>query len=159
MRYLILLLIILCIITGCNSKTESKRLQANGCLRWDDPDWTDPFDLLVKSQCFRLGPVGYTGEIAPEEIALRRIMKRDAAPFALEKLYAKGYTAGKLYALVGLHVVNKPKFRELAFELKKTPSLVDSQAGCIMGIQLEVGSVIDDIEAGNYDAELMRDIK
>jgi hypothetical protein len=119
---------------------------------------TDPFELLVKSRCFRTNGAGYTGETAPEEIALCKLMKRENASDVLEELYIKGRTAGKLYALVGLHIADKAKFNKLAPELREDSSMVDTQGGCIVYID-KVQDIVEAIDGGLYDEEILRELK
>ena len=85
MKQLILQIIVLFAVIGCNSAQNPPKM--SGCNNHvSDAASTEPFKLLEKSPCFRLGGVGYAGVIAPEEIALRKIMKQDDASAALEEL-------------------------------------------------------------------------
>ena len=156
MKKLILMFIVFFTFTGCTTITNN--LQGDGCIEWDNSNTTDPFKLLARSRCFRLGGVGYTGEIAPEHIALCKLMKKENASDVLEELYVKGRTAGKLYALVGLHVIDKTKCNQFVPELIDDTSMVDTQSGCIIH-QLKVNDVVESIKGGIYDEEILRELE
>ncbi len=155
MKQLILQIIVLFAVIGCNSAQNPPKM--SGCNNHvSDAASTEPFKLLEKSPCFRLGGVGYAGVIAPEEIALRKIMKQDDASAALEELYSKGSPVGKLYALLGLRFVNKAKYEELMPQLKQNTDKVETQAGCIV-FKKTVQEIVSSIEAGQYDYYIKHD--
>jgi hypothetical protein len=130
----------------------------SGCARWDNVDSMGAFRLLEKSQCFRLYPVGVAAAVPPEEIALCRLMKQDDASAVLEKLYLKTSSAGRLYALLGLRFVDRTKYEKLLPEMKNDLHEVDTQGGCIV-YKEPVQMIIESMEAGNYDAEIQRNLK
>jgi hypothetical protein len=154
MKHLILQIIILFLVIGCNSAQNPPEM--SGCAHYDNAEFKEPVKLLEKSPCFRVGPVGYAGVIAPEEIALRKIMKREDASAALEELYSKGSSAGKLYALLGLRFVNKAKYDELLPQLRQNTDKVATQAGCIV-FEKTVQVIVSSIEAGEYDLAIEKD--
>jgi hypothetical protein len=154
MKQLILQIIILFTVVGCNSVQNPPEM--SGCAHFDNVDFMDPFKLLEKSQCFRIGGVGWGGRTPPEEIALRKIMKREDASAALEELYSKGSSAGKLYALLGLRFANKAKYDELLPQLRQNTDKVATQAGCIV-FEKTVQEIVSLMEAGNYDLAIEKD--
>ena len=147
-KYLIILYIILLIITGCDSSEGP--IPSSGCHDWPDPDTTDPFKILVESKCFRLGPVGFAAVTPPEKIALLRLIERKDASAVLEQLYTKGKTAGKLYALIGLRIVDKYKYNELVPQLRDDASMVDTMGGCII-LTEPVQQIVEAIDEGLYE--------
>lgn len=156
MRYLILQTVALMAITGCGSVQNSQEKSGYG--HWDNLDSIESFELLEKSQCFRVGGIGVAGVTPPEEIALRRIMKQGNASTVLESLYSRGSSAGKLYAMLGLRFVNRAKYEELVPKLQQNTYKVDTQAGCIISEE-KVQVVIKSMEAGNYDIAIQRELK
>ncbi|MFA5784990.1 MAG: hypothetical protein WC962_08940 [Phycisphaerae bacterium] len=155
MRLIIAILILLTIIAGCRDIAGPTQ-PLSGCLEWDNSSMTDPYEMLVKSRCFRLGGVGFTGAIAPEQAALQKIISRPDASTVLEQLYTQGHTAGKLYALIGLHIVDVDKYYLLAPELREDDSMVDSQGGCII-FQKKVSFIIAAADEGFYDEQLRKE--
>lgn len=145
------------VTTGENEKGQDPT-KKSGCDNFDDANSMEPFKLLEKSQCFRIGGVGYAGKIPPEEIALCKIMKKDNASAVLEDLYSKGSSVGKLYALLGLRFINWAKYEELMPQLRQNTCKIDSQSGCII-FEETVQKIIRLMIAGNYDYPIQRELK
>jgi hypothetical protein len=156
MKRMILQIIVIVAVTGCESAQNPPRI--SGCNHFDNVDSMEPIKLLEKSQCFRIGGVGWAGVTPPEESALRRIMKQDDASATLEELYSKGSPAGKLYALLGLRFINKARYEELMPQLKQSTDKINTQSGCII-FDETVQAIISSMEAGNYDYDIQRELR
>jgi hypothetical protein len=153
MKRMILQIIVLVAVIGCEASQNSPKMSGYGHF-----DNVDSVKLLEKSQCFRVDPAGVAGVIPNEMIALQRIMKRDDASAVLEELYSKGSPAGKLYALLGLRFVNKARYEELIPQLKQNTDKINTQSGCIIFDQT-IKAIIGSMEAGNYDYYVQREFK
>jgi len=153
MKQLILQIIILFLVIGCNSAQNPPKTSG-----YDHFDNIESIKMLEKSQCFLVGRMGPAGVVPKEEIVLCKIMKRDDASAVLEELYSRGSPAGKLYALLGLRFINKAKYEELTPQLKQSTDKVETQAGCIVFVET-VQAIISHMEAGNYDYYIQDELK
>jgi hypothetical protein len=149
MKRVILSIIILATAAGCES--EQNQPTASDYSRRTNTSRAEPFKVLEKSRCFRIGKVGFTGVTPPEEVALYTIMKQGNAPAVLESLYSKGSPSGKLYALLGLRFTNGAKYKALISEVKQSSEKVYTQAGHIIS-EVAMKDIAELIEAGSYDS-------
>jgi hypothetical protein len=156
MKRLILALVLLYMVSGCNCSPE--RTETSGCGQWHNADTMDPLKLLQESQCFRIGPVGYAGIISPYLCALCHVFKMTNASTMLEELYATGTRTGRLYALLGLRFVNRAKYDEYLPQMKTLNGAIETQLGCIVFPQ-SIQVTINSIETGGYDADIQRELK
>ena len=67
---------------------------------------------LQSATMFRLGPVGFTGETSPEELALQSLLSEGDAVESLRSLCRSGTAAGSLYGLMGLRKRDIRVFKE-----------------------------------------------
>ena len=67
---------------------------------------------LQSAIMFRLGPVGFTGETSPEELALQSLLSEGDAVESLRSLCRSGTAAGSLYGLMGLRKRDIRVFKE-----------------------------------------------
>ena len=126
-------------------------------MRWDEIGPTDPVSYLIKSECFRIGGVGFGAVTPPEEIALRNLMSHEDNSILLTELFNKAAITGKLYALLGLYYVDRQKFDQLASYLRYDSQMIDTQGGCIIS-RGYVKDVVNSIKSGHYDIDMQRDI-
>ena len=127
---------------------QQPKSACNECPRLNEK--TDCLEYLKSSKCFRVGGVGFAGAIAPEEIALRRLMRQDNAFELLKRLSDKGSSVGKLYALLGLRYVDRGIFNELAIDLRNRNDVVETQEGCII-FEASMCDLVESIEDGVFD--------
>jgi hypothetical protein len=156
MRRLVYTLVLFGMLSGCNSPKEP--LQKAGCEQYYRGNTTEAFKVLQAAKIFRIGPVGYGGDIPPEEIALCKIIKRDDSSAILKELYTTGTQASRLYALLGLRFVNKAKYDELMLQMKTQNGEIETQSGCI-GSRQTMQDIIYSIEAGWFDSDIQRELK
>ena len=152
MRFIILLIVPFLII-GCDSGCTPPDTSSQ-----EDPSLAPPFDVLKNSNCFRIGGVGYAGQIPPEHIALVKLMEMTDSSQQLENLFSKGSTTGRLYALLGLYYVDHNKYEKLLPKLNNLSQEVETMAGCLVFKQ-KVADIIKQIENGDYDLLLKIPLK
>lgn len=104
---------------------------------------------LAKVTMFAFGGVGFAGAKSAGEMAYGAIMSRPSREALLEEVFAIGTAEAKLYALVGLHNLNKARFEVLAAEMRSSKEPVNTAMGCII-YRTTVGAVIQRIDAGRY---------
>lgn len=156
MRRLILPLILLFVVSGCDPIKETSKTTA--CKQWNNPDLEAPFKRLQKSQDFLIGRIGINGAVPREEISLCKLIRSDNASAVLKELYSTGTPSGKLYALLGLRFVNKSKYKELLPHIKKQNGVVETQAGCIV-LHSTIQNIASSIETGDYDYYINQELK
>ncbi|MBN1392267.1 MAG: hypothetical protein JW947_05630 [Sedimentisphaerales bacterium] len=149
MKRVILPIMILAAAAGCDS--EQDQPATPDYAQRENTKLTEPFKVLEKSRCFRIGKVGFNEVTPPEEIALYTIMKQGNAPAVLQSLYSKGSPSGKLYALLGLRFTNGVKYRELLQQQKQNMEKVVTQAGHIIS-EVTMKDIAELIEGGSYDS-------
>ena len=72
----------------------------------------EAYSRLQSATMFRLGPVGFTGETSPEELALQSLLSEGDAVESLRSLCRSGTAAGSLYGLMGLRKRDAKVFEE-----------------------------------------------
>jgi len=155
MKYLIFSLFILA-AAGCGPGRNQPA--AAGFGQWDGAEYASAYKLLAESTVFRLGGIGFAGSMAPEQVALCRIIKQDNASEILESLYSNGTLPGKLYSLLGFRFVDRARFEELSPKLKKNTDKIEAQAGCVFFKQT-VRSVVEMMGSGDYDGHIERGLE
>jgi hypothetical protein len=117
------------------------------------------YQTLLKVDLFALGGIGYSGEISKGEEALDILLEENELIPAFRKLVKEATPEGKLYALLGLKMLNCECFIEELEDLKKLSELparksslrnveqgnVRRMMGCI-GFQETWSKVLDTIE-------------
>ena len=106
-------------------------------------------ERLAKTGVFAFGPVGYAAIISPGEKDYRTVFNRSSALEDFEKLYSTGNLQAKCYALVGIHMLNPARFKELAQPLRDSKETVNTMTGCILSREA-FGAVIKQIESGRF---------
>jgi hypothetical protein len=155
-RVLLSLIIFVTAAAGCES--EQVQPTVSNYARRTNTSVTEPFKVLEKSRCFRIGKVGFNRVTPPEEVALYTIMKQPNASAVLESLYSKGSPSGKLYALLGLRFTNGAKYKALISEVKQSNEKVITQAGHIIS-DVTMKDIAELINAGSYDSYVKADIE
>jgi hypothetical protein len=104
---------------------------------------------LAKVDIFAFGGVGYAGVISQGEKDYRVIMSRPSALADFEKLLAVANAQGRLYALVGIRILNKDRFKQLFQSLNSATDEVTTEKGCIVDRQ-PFGIVLKQIDHDEY---------
>ena len=126
------------------------------------------YNKLFSACIFRIGGVGFSGEISKEELALYDLLDDGQAINALKSLVATGSYEGGLYGLLGLSIRNHAEFN-MAVEIykarKERPEwqttgsfncfraegeMVTTQSGCIISTESR-DKVVADIQSGRFD--------
>ena len=104
---------------------------------------------------FALGGIGVAGTMSSGERALREVLKQPDAVARLEAMLPGASPAGKLYALLGLRIRDRPAY-ELALEkCRSTDAKVETARGCMLS-QESFRDLVKEIERGQYDTFLDR---
>jgi hypothetical protein len=111
--------------------------------------------VLQKTQMFALGGIGVAGTMSEGERALREILKQPDALARLEALLANGSPAGKLYALLGLRIKDRPRYERARDKFPKLEMKIETARGCMLDRE-PVSHLADEIERGQYDTFLDR---
>jgi len=126
------------------------------------------YNKLLSACIFRVGGVGFSGEISKEELALYDLLDDGQAINALKSLVTTGSYEGGLYGLLGLSIRNHAEFN-MAVEIykarKERPEwqttgsfncfraegeMVTTQSGCIISTESR-DKVVADIQSGRFD--------
>jgi len=116
------------------------------------PQTTQPdavLDRLSKVERFAFGPTGYAGVTSAGEKDFRTVLGRSSALTDFEKLFAEGNLQARSYALVGIHKLNPPRFKELARPLHNSKERVSTMKGCIISDE-PFAVILKQIESGKY---------
>jgi len=111
------------------------------------------YELLRRAEYFRLGGVSIAGTTPDEQIALYDVLADyDARDLLLSLLEEKeGSTEGKLYALLGLRVLDRALFEDRVARLRFAEgSMVTTQGGCIIETKM-ASAVLAALQEGQYD--------
>ena len=110
---------------------------------------TDYENVQTASQ-FSVGGVGYAGTIAPEETSLRNLLKKKSTAEAdCRRLVADATSAGKLYGLLGLKLLNSASYSAAAEPFRESRTTVTTTAGCMQYPQA-MSAVVKEIDKGDY---------
>ena len=121
-----------------------------GCVLAHGQQATDKtFDRLARSGVFAFGGVGFAGVTSQGEKDYRAIMARPTALADFEKILATGSYPAKAYALVGIHILDEKRYKELSAPMHKDPALMTIMQGCVMS-RVSFLAVLERIDAGDY---------
>ena len=133
-------------------------------------DGRQAYAKLLKVRMFAVGPVGYGAQTSEAELALKVLLTEREANRALKSLVHDANPEGRLYALVGLRLINIGAFkleieryqaRPESMEEKSNPAdrfrttakgQVKTARGCLIFDQ-PFQSIVNKIQAGDYDHE------
>ena len=109
----------------------------------------DSYETLRTTTIFAFGGVGAAGTRVPAELAFNEIAKADNASAVFQRLFPTATPEGQLYALVGLHRVDRKAFLEVMPQyLQGTPE-VNVARGCMLSKEPAKG-IVERIKAGDY---------
>jgi hypothetical protein len=110
----------------------------------------DEVQALGKATLFAFGGVGYAGTISPGEKLYRKVLESPQALLYFRMIVVQGTPEAKLYALCGIHTLDKERFEGHATSLKKADPTVTTMSGCSM-LPKPASKVIWEISVGLYD--------
>jgi hypothetical protein len=110
---------------------------------------------LRKTGSFALGGVGVAGTMSEGERALRELLKEPDAIARLENALPNSSPAGRLYALLGLRLRDRPAYQRALEKYRANNATVQTMRGCILQ-QESFAQLIKQIEHGDYDSFLSR---
>ena len=108
-------------------------------------------ERLKKATIFAFGGVGFAGTMSDEETAFHVICSSTDASALFSTIYSQGTDEAKLYALSGLHRLDKGSFDALAKALDEKNPKVMTMSGCLV-IPRDAADVVAGIDAGTYDS-------
>lgn len=94
------------------------------------PDGQKAYEMLLKTERFEQGAVGYAGIVSRYVESFNVILKEKAADEAFKSLLRQAPTAGKLYALCGLYFTDYEFFRKEVGKYVKSDESVEVMSGC-----------------------------
>lgn len=109
----------------------------------------DSLARLAKVERFAFGRVGEAGVISQGEKDYRAILSGPSPLANFLKLFTTGNMQAKCYALVGIHVLDIKRFRELSLPLLSDETEVTTMHGCIIS-NVGIGTVVRRIAEGRY---------
>ena len=109
----------------------------------------DPYETLRATEIFAFGGVGVAGTRVPAELAFDEIVKKHDASALFRRLLASATPEGQLYALVGLHRIDRKKFDEVAPPYLSDALEVRVARGCTLSTEPAKG-IVERIKAGDY---------
>ena len=110
-------------------------------------------EVLLSTQCFAFGGVGFAGTISDGEKALRTLMKSPKALDLLTAVLAKARPEGKLYALCGIREMSPGKFKALAEDVASKSPKVCTMSGCVE-VEETTRNVVARIASGSYGLQV-----
>ena len=109
-----------------------------------------PCDVLKRARRFTIGPVGFAAMRSKEETAFRSILTGSTPSDEFKSLLSGATLSGRLYALLGLKLLNDPSFEGECLRLAGTGESVDTMEGCIMRPR-SAGSIAREIRDGKIE--------
>jgi hypothetical protein len=159
---LLLIIVALVSVVPCASQSAEFRRET---LR---PKARVAYNKLFSACVFRIGGVGFSGQISKEELALYDLLDDEQDINALKSLVATGSYEGALYGLLGLSIRNHAEFNMAVeiYKARKEPpewqttasfecfraetEMVTTQSGCIIHSESR-DKVVADIQSGRFD--------
>ena len=90
------------------------------------------YETVRRSLQFILGPIGEAGVTSSTEASFRRMLRASSAAHDCSKLLSDATTAGQLYGLLGLKLLNDPRYATFAPRYKASRSQVSVTGGCVI---------------------------
>jgi len=120
---------------------------------WTHMQWPLAADqaesILANTEIFADAAVFNSGEPSPQVAAFNVLLDQEDALVRFERLADGSKVAGRLYALCGFQVLNRPRYQALAEELKQSSKEVETQFGCIGGRE-KVAELVQQIGKQKY---------
>lgn len=110
----------------------------------------DEVQALSQVKIFAFGGVGFAGTISAGEKQYRKVMEMSQPLPWLRLIAVSGTPEARLYALCGIHMLDKAAFEAHVVFLKKANPTVSTMSGCSM-LSKTATKVIQEISAGLYD--------
>lgn len=103
------------------------------------------YETVRRSMQFSVGGVGFAGVTARTEIAFRNLLRSPTAAQDCRKLLSEATTAGQLYGLLGLKLLNDPAYETAASRYKLSRSQASVASGCVVSPRAvaEIANYID----------------
>ena len=112
----------------------------------------NPESRLIEIRDFAIRGVGYALAPSQGELDLRSLVAlppiRSAPVF--EKLFADGNPQAKAYALAGMRLVNRARFKEMLAIALESHEQVSVTRGCILGVTEPLHRVVEEIDKGKF---------
>jgi hypothetical protein len=108
-------------------------------------------ETLAKVETFGFGPAKGQRE-RESDSDFQTLLKSPKAKEAFTTLFEKGNTPAKLYALCGLHSIDKDAFKKLSKSIK-SDEMIFTQFGCLVA-ELKASEILTSISNGDYDSHL-----
>ncbi len=141
---------------GSHIKAESSRtvtpnkaeVNVQGNLQ-NDPEAA--YSRLKNAQTLESAYVGFAGILSDNLQALREILQSDKAESQLHELYQSGTWIAKLYAIIGLQLLEKPGLAQSLIEdvSQYQSEVIEAMEGCVI-YQTTVGEALKMIQDGYY---------
>ena len=112
-------------------------------------DGSGAYETLRAAPRFAMGGVGYAGAISREEQALRTSLERPTAAADLQRLVAEATLEGRLYALLGLKLLEHPSFDALVRPYLRSHENVRTMVGCMVD-RATAATIARRIRRGDY---------
>ena len=113
-----------------------------------------PYTILDRANGFYAAAIGFAAITPDEVLAWRVISHSPRGQATFEDLFRTASVPGKLYALAGLWLGDRERFRRAAEVLVAQGGTVRTMRGCIMA-QEPVARLIKQIEAGTWSREFL----
>jgi|SRR5579871_2667152 len=114
-----------------------------------DADGKKAYTTLQSAPYFAIGGVGYAGIISEREKAMRVLIKQKHGIEAFQAIVKEGKMEGRLYALLGLKLLDKNAFQKALNPFLISKATATIMRGCIQS-ERPVSDIAKDIEKGVY---------
>lgn len=135
-------------------------------------DGRKAYEELLNVRLFAIGPVGWGAQTSEAELALHVLLTEKVAYGALKSLVNVASPEGRLYGLIGLHLIDISAFNEEVEHYKSRPESFEGRStlpgrldfnttlkgevrtarGCIVWDK-PLRDIVSAIQAGEYDRE------
>jgi hypothetical protein len=105
-------------------------------------------DRLITVGRFAFGGVGFAGVITQGEKDYEQVMAGPERKAVLERVFKRGSSEAKAYALTGMYQVDRERFAVLAASVAGSKATVHTAHGCILR-DTTLGSIVERIKKGD----------
>jgi hypothetical protein len=108
------------------------------------------FRTLARAPYFFIGTTDVEGQLSEEIPAWRTLAGSPKADSLFRQLFVRGTTPARVYALVGLSIVNPVQFRRIRVRLQGDSAHLTFSTPCDQGSAIPIGQVVTDARLATW---------
>ena len=117
----------------------------------------EAYEVLAHTGTFTDGPIGIAGATPIEHQAFVLLLKDPQAESYFDRLLAHGSLPGKLYALCGIHFVNRQKLHSVSLPFSSMHTKVETMNGCLISYE-KCSALIPNILSGESTRSILNTV-